>query len=158
MTALFGAPHFPAPHHKGAGFSPRRPGSGADFGRGPSPRPGANRRLRQTHPQRVKESSERDSLESLGKQRGPEAKLLRLANQSSGRLSPLGHGLPIGGMRGGYARELRTPNELFRYQGAREREGGREGERERERETEIERERDRMRERERESLNRGLRP
>ena len=35
----------------------------ADFGRGPSPRPGATRQLRQTHPQRVKKSSHRDSFQ-----------------------------------------------------------------------------------------------
>ena len=32
LTALFGAPHFPTQHRKGAGFSSWRPGSRADFG------------------------------------------------------------------------------------------------------------------------------
>ena len=40
LTALFGASYFPTPHRKGAGFSSRRRGSGADLGRGPSPTPG----------------------------------------------------------------------------------------------------------------------
>ena len=59
----FGAPHFPTPHLKGAGLRSRRPGSRADFGRGPSPRPGATRQLRQTHSRRVKKSSQRDSFQ-----------------------------------------------------------------------------------------------
>ena len=35
------------------------------------------------------------SRESLGNGRSPEAELLRLASQSSGRLSQLSHGLPL---------------------------------------------------------------
>ena len=63
LTALFGAPHFPTPHLKGAGFGSRRPGSRSDFGRGPSPRPVATRQLGLTHPQRVKKLSQRDSFQ-----------------------------------------------------------------------------------------------
>ena len=40
LTARRGAPRFPAPRLKGAGFGSCRPGSGADFRRGPSTRPG----------------------------------------------------------------------------------------------------------------------
>ena len=54
---------FPTPHLKGTGFSSQRPGSRADFGPGPSPHPGATRQLRQTYPQRVKKSSQRDSFQ-----------------------------------------------------------------------------------------------
>ena len=40
LTALFGAPHFPSPHLKGAGFSSRRPGStGLTLSGGEAPAP-----------------------------------------------------------------------------------------------------------------------
>ena len=67
LSAPFGAPHFPTTHLKGAGFSSRRPGSRADFGRGQSPRPGAKRQIRQTHPNKVKKSSQRNSIQEKGK-------------------------------------------------------------------------------------------
>ena len=64
-TAMFLAPNFLTPNHKSscAGFSSRRPGCRADFGRGPNSHPGATRKLLQTHPspQKVQKSSQRDS-------------------------------------------------------------------------------------------------
>ena len=47
--------------------------------------------------------------EGLLPRESPEAKLLCLASQSSGRLPPLSHGLPFGYMRGGYARSDTVP-------------------------------------------------
>ena len=52
LTALLGAPHFPSPHLKGAGFSSRRPSStGLTSGGGQAKPPPQGNTLRQNYPQ-----------------------------------------------------------------------------------------------------------
>ena len=103
LAALFG--RFLAPRLNGAGFSSRRPGSRADFGRGPSPRPGATRQRRQTHPKGYRNHPRGFQGSASGSSEAQSLSFSALPSCESICESDDCHNRsPFGGMSGGYAR------------------------------------------------------